>query len=489
MSTFPPLGAVAVDLTSIKIAVRPRTRWEAADLGCLMTRRWAKLVYGGWCITALPIIVLVFLGCSSKPTLAVFLVWWLKPVYERLPLWLLSQAIFGSEPRLRDGFANWRQVFLPQLLPALTIRRLSPTRSFDAPVSVLEGLTGVPRRGRLQVLQRTTGSPALWLTVLGVHLEAFLTGSMLVILLVLIPAEIDVDLWAALTEEGGRLDWLNNAVYVLAITLVGPVYVAAGFALYLNRRIELEGWDIELAFRRLVERAAMVLLVCVIASSVLVPVPVAADESAAAESRVFIEEVLADPAFNETSSMKVPVFLKDFFASEETAPQDISWLAGLGAWLAAVGEVLIWMALVVIVIWIGYRVWLGIDGRRKPTGDSRLMPAQLMGLDLTADSLPDDPVDEARRAFERGESRRAVCLLYRAALVELITHHGCTFADGATEGQCVSTVRSRAPGRVFTYFARLTREWQRLAYAHRALEQRDFELLCAEWSRVWERNT
>jgi len=34
-------------------------------------------------------------------------------LYERLPLWLLSQAIFGTEPKLLDGFRNWRQVFLP----------------------------------------------------------------------------------------------------------------------------------------------------------------------------------------------------------------------------------------------------------------------------------------------------------------------------------------------------------------------------------------
>jgi hypothetical protein len=32
--------------------------------------------------------------------------------------------------------------------------------------------------------------------------------------------------------------------------------VAAGFTLYLNRRTELEAWDLELAFRHLQERLA-----------------------------------------------------------------------------------------------------------------------------------------------------------------------------------------------------------------------------------------
>jgi hypothetical protein len=42
--------------------------------------------------------------------------------------------------------------------------------------------------------------------------------------------------------------------YLAAVALVEPAYVAAGFALYLGRRTVLEGWDIELEFRRLSDR-------------------------------------------------------------------------------------------------------------------------------------------------------------------------------------------------------------------------------------------
>jgi hypothetical protein len=38
--------------------------------------------------------------------------------------------------------------------------------------------------------------------------------------------------------------------YALAVFFVEPFYVAAGFAMYLNRRAELEAWDIEQEFRR-----------------------------------------------------------------------------------------------------------------------------------------------------------------------------------------------------------------------------------------------
>jgi hypothetical protein len=42
----------------------------------------------------------------------------------------------------------------------------------------------------------------------------------------------------------------NFAAYSIAIFLVEPFYVAGGFAMYLNRRAELEAWDIEQEFRR-----------------------------------------------------------------------------------------------------------------------------------------------------------------------------------------------------------------------------------------------
>jgi len=38
--------------------------------------------------------------------------------------------------------------------------------------------------------------------------------------------------------------------YAIAVFFVEPFYVAAGFAMYLNRRADLEAWDIEQEFRR-----------------------------------------------------------------------------------------------------------------------------------------------------------------------------------------------------------------------------------------------
>jgi hypothetical protein len=41
-----------------------------------------------------------------------------------------------------------------------------------------------------------------------------------------------------------------TCAYAVMVAFLEPFYVAAGFAMYLNRRVELEAWDIEQEFRR-----------------------------------------------------------------------------------------------------------------------------------------------------------------------------------------------------------------------------------------------
>jgi hypothetical protein len=43
---------------------------------------------------------------------------------------------------------------------------------------------------------------------------------------------------------------LASIAYLLTVLFLEPFYVAAGFGMYLNRRAELEAWDIEQEFRR-----------------------------------------------------------------------------------------------------------------------------------------------------------------------------------------------------------------------------------------------
>ena len=56
---------------------------------------------------------------------------------------------------------------------------------------------------------------------------------------------------ALLTDQGSlHLQLISSIAYAIAVLFLEPFYVAAGFGMYLNRRAELEAWDIEQEFRR-----------------------------------------------------------------------------------------------------------------------------------------------------------------------------------------------------------------------------------------------
>jgi len=233
--SFRRIGDVAAG--TLVVYVEPtREPWEVADFGCVLVRRWPLQLYVGWFATALPIFALCALLLRSDPGTAGFLLWWLKPVYERIPLWLLNRRSIGENPTLREAIAARREL-ATGLIAMLSYRRLSPTRSFDAPVDVLEGLRGVERRVRVQLMHRPGTAHAVWLTIIGAHIEALLIIGVVAMALLPIIRDANFD-WQALLVAAaeGRFDWASNVVYFLAIAAVGPVYAAAGFALYRNRR-------------------------------------------------------------------------------------------------------------------------------------------------------------------------------------------------------------------------------------------------------------
>ena len=100
-------------------------------------------------------------------------------------------------------------------------------------------------------------------------------------------------MWALLTVEPPP--WVQvagNAVAWLATSLVEPFYVGAGFGLYLDRRTQIEGWDIEIAFRRMRHRLRallpLLLVACALGLSMprpaqaqVPPAPTPADDAAA----------------------------------------------------------------------------------------------------------------------------------------------------------------------------------------------------------------
>ena len=208
--------------------------WAEVDRGCEAVRRTPALYYGAWAATAAPIFAVLAIAFWDSPSFAAVAIWWFKPLYERIPLWIYAQRVRSEPASIALASTQWRAL-ARGLGSMLTYRRLVPRRSYEAPIEALEGLRGAQRRGRAMVLNRSEAQPAVWATIVGVHVEAFVSTIGGFALWYAMPAaRFDIESLLAIAEDPW-FGWASNVIYLGAIALVGPMYAAGGCALYLHR--------------------------------------------------------------------------------------------------------------------------------------------------------------------------------------------------------------------------------------------------------------
>ena len=134
---------------AIHLDLRPRGMFEAADLGVRLVSAHLRSVW----TSCAPVYAFVLLVAATLLPFGVgwtvLAVIWLKPWLDRSILFVLARAVFGEETRFADVWAARGAVAGRGLLGALTIRRLSPWRSYVQPVLQLEGQRGKARRERV----------------------------------------------------------------------------------------------------------------------------------------------------------------------------------------------------------------------------------------------------------------------------------------------------------------------------------------------------
>ena len=238
-----------MQVEALAVALRPRSMAEAADLGAALVHQHARSVWRSF-TPVLLIALAVALTCASfKPWMPALVLFWLKPWLDRSLLFILSRAVFGQATTFGDIWRQRRQVWWAQLPVTLTLRRLSPWRSFTQPIHQLEGLRGKPLRQRRAQLLRGKRSSAGWMHAAFANIEMALNGGVAAALLWFTPDGLRAELfnWYSADSMGASL--LLTSVFAATMLALEPFYVAAGFAMYLNRRVELEAWDVEQEFR------------------------------------------------------------------------------------------------------------------------------------------------------------------------------------------------------------------------------------------------
>ncbi len=262
------------------------------------------------------------------------------------------------------------------------------------------------------------------------------------------------------------------------------IYMAGGFGLYLNARTDLEGWDVELTFRRIGNRIARirtsglnVLLVGTAAFSFLAlsPSAFAADPDLDPPGEV-IEEILDHDDFKiHKRTERRPV----------TA--DVGNVAGSLDFLAVLGKVIFFLIVGGIVAWVCVLVYRNrhyfvVQSTPSDDDDDGPKTRTVLGMEVGADSLPRDIVNAARDAWQKGRKKEALSFLYRGSISWLIHSARAPVRESDTERDClrhareVSDAASKAP-----YFESLTREWVNVAYGNREPGDESMNKLLSEW--------
>lgn len=467
----------------IAITLRRRSPWEAMDLGFTMLRRWWRPVYAAHALIFVPLIGALIAACwaFNKLWLAMLILWWLEPLYDRVVLHVLSRAVFGELTSWRDVLRQSGQWLGTGLFWALTFDRFDLARSFNLPVRQLEGQRGRERRARKNVLGRRTRTYAVWLTVVWLHFEAVLIWSAGGLAGLLLPAQAerarseDDSFFGSMFEMLQRASVDDAIVYAAVIFLLEPFFVAAGFALYLNRRTLLEGWDIEVALRRIAEKHAVPAMIAVFALVfAAMPSPVYAQ---AKDAKKEIAEVLKAKEFGyhrQTEGWRA----KQRPEEKKTDSRRGNWF-GLGYALANAIEVLLWIAAGAI---IAYALWWAarmLPRRGAAPPEPYRPPAALFGMELAPETLPPDVGAAAAALAREGKLREALSLLYRGALSELVHKRGVQLLTSHTEGD-VLRLSGEPP-----YLEALINAWRNCAYARRMPEATAVERLAVDYKTAF----
>lgn len=231
------------------LVLRPRSKWEGCDLGVRLLQSQLNSAFACHLAVSLPLFAVCIATYEIAPWLPSLLLWLAKPWLDRTILFVLSRALFGERTTPADVWRAQREVWWRDFIMTFTLRRLSASRALTQPVRQLEGLSGAPLRMRLRQIATRYRGVARLMSVAFATAELAIIASIFSLQAWLAPHP-SLDFNRLFTLSASAEGFVTTLGFAVAIAFVEPFYVAAGFGMYLNRRVELEAWDIEQEFRR-----------------------------------------------------------------------------------------------------------------------------------------------------------------------------------------------------------------------------------------------
>lgn len=249
-------------LEDVTAEIRPRSDVEAVDLGFALARRDFWPCFSAWWLGMGPLIFVAGILLWNHPGWFLVIVWWFKTVGMRLVLFRLSRSLFGERPGWRAVLWEIPRAWKRRFFYRLILCRLSPWLPVALPVEDLEALRGKEYQRRCEQISRRGGAQAQMLYFTGHVAIEWIALSLILLAYSFLPMGQE-GWWETMREAYDPAHPMEVplgvtrfvvAFFLPAMALVDVFVTGAGFGLYLNNRTWIEGWDVELAFRRLAKR-------------------------------------------------------------------------------------------------------------------------------------------------------------------------------------------------------------------------------------------
>jgi hypothetical protein len=335
-------------------------------------------------------------------------------------------------------------------------RRLSPWRAAMMPVRVLEGLKPAQVRQRKQLLSSGGIDFCVFITIWGYIIEVILLAGeifFLYMIIELMQENYITSVWDFLGEQQLFYFIAGSINYIL----VESLYVCMGFGLYINSRVEVEGWDLEVLFRaflknspspanrnsekRMPRRKAAGIFVFCLSLFLLAPANGYA-ETAEAPGPAF--EILEDILTSEDFGGEKDGWGIRFRNQKEPKPMPefniAPWVDTIKTIFAAslrIVLVLAILALIVVSVAYVFRLKSRGAGPFKKRINAESIPAN------SGSGSPEQLLERARSLYAR-QPREAWAACFAAALAALLTYRRLSFPVDATEYGCLALVRDAA---------------------------------------------
>lgn len=520
-----------MELNKLDIRLIDRSNSQTVNLGFATARRYRWCLLRVGLISMLPIfLIAVLLTLWFDLYLAgALLLWWCKPYYERVILFHANRLMYKETLKFTNVLDSLGRVLGNDFWLAITFWRFSSDRSVITPIALLERRSGKDLANRIKFLKPRCRKKAGFVTLGLWQIEVVLYINAVLLTVMLMPSEMREELprWLLSLHIGESADhyrWLSVLLLffqLLVMLIVSSFYVMAGFMLYINNRVIVDGWDIEVGFKLMAQRlrqfkkrrfavVAATLLACNVGFSDM-SYAQSTDASAPVQTVPATTSTLSDPTLSDSKAQKTekkavqrirtmpeqavltPVedkrILRELLLDERHNPYAIkvfwkskydkdarSVYAGVGdaeSQQAELGTLLriLWLLAIVFALLVAYSVFAKRHQiqaliNSKKQRDDQEAPTVMFGLDISEESLPENIYEEAKRLLEDKEHLAVLSLLYRGCLSSLINYFDVPIKESDTEGDCLRLSKHRVSELSYSYFGELTEVWQGVIYAH-----------------------